>query len=61
MGGPLSVILSDIFMIKMENDIVIPAKPILYKRFVDDIISRRKKNTVDKLFEALNNYQSNIK
>ena len=32
MGGPLSVIFSDIFMIKMENDTVIPTKAIFYHR-----------------------------
>ena len=37
MGGPLSVTLSDIYMNKMENDIVLPTKPVLYRRFVDDI------------------------
>ena len=37
MGGPLSVTFSDIFMIKMESDIVIPHKPLFYCRFVDDI------------------------
>ena len=34
-GGPLLVTFSDIFMIKMENDIAIPTKPIFYRRFVD--------------------------
>ena len=42
MGGPLSVTFSDIFMIKMENDIVIPTKPIFYHSYVDDIIEERK-------------------
>ena len=36
MGGPLSVILSDIHMIKMENDVVIPINPDFYKRYVED-------------------------
>ena len=49
-----SVTLSDIFMIKMENDIVIPMKPIFYRRYVDDIFNRRKRNIEDKLFKALN-------
>ena len=40
MGGPLSVILSDIWMVKMENNIVIPHKPIFYKKYIDDIINR---------------------
>ena len=41
-GGPLSVTFSDIYMVKMENDVVIPSKPIFYCRFVDDIYSRLK-------------------
>ena len=42
MGGPLSVTFSDIYMVKTENDVIIPSKPIFYRRFVDDIYSRRK-------------------
>ena len=63
MGGPLSVTFSfsDIFMITMENDIVIPTKPIFYRRYVDDIYSRRKKSIEDSLFKALNSYHKNIK
>ena len=41
MGGSLSVTFSDIYMVKMEND-VIPSKPIFYHRFVDDIYGRQK-------------------
>ena len=37
MGGPLSATFSGIYMDKMENDVVIPSKPIFYRRFVDDI------------------------
>ena len=57
MGGPLSVTLSDIHMIRMETDIVVPIRPIFYKRYVDDIYNRRRKNTSD----ALNNYHPKIK
>ena len=42
MGGPVSVTFSDIYIGKMENDVVTPSKPIFYRRFVDDIYSRRK-------------------
>ena len=42
MGGPLSVIFSDMYKVKMENDAVIPSKPIFYCRFVDDIYIRQK-------------------
>lgn len=61
MGGPWSVTLSDIFMIKMENNIVIPTKSIFYHRYVDDIYNRRKKNIQDSLFKALYPYHKNIK
>ena len=33
----------------MENYMVIPKKPILYRRYVDDIFNRRKKNIEDSL------------
>ena len=49
MGGPLSVTLADIHMIRMETDVVVPVGPIFYKRYVDDIYNYHQKNTVDKL------------
>ena len=61
MGGPVSVVFSDIFMCKMEEDVVVPAKPIFYKRYVDDTYIRRKKNVNDELFQNLNCYHTNIK
>ena len=60
MGGPLSVTFSDIYMVKMENDVVIPSKPIFYSRFVDDIYSRRKLGD-NVLFDRLNSYHPNIR
>ena len=61
MGSPVSVVSSDIFMCKMEEDVVVPAKPIFYKRYVDDTYIRRKKNVNDELFQNLNCYHTNIK
>ena len=60
MRGPLSVTLADINMIRAENDLVKPMKPVFYKRYVDDIYSRSKKNCTDQLYHELNNYHSNI-
>ena len=60
MGGPLPVTLADIHMIRTEKDIVTPLKPIFYKRFVDDIYNRRKKDILDNFYEGLN-YHPNIK
>ena len=61
MGGPLSVILADIHMVRTENEVVKPMNPPFYKRFVDDIYSRRNKSQQDVLFEDLNNFHPNIK
>ena len=62
MGGPLSVVFSDIYTTKLEKDaILLPRKPKLYKRYVDDIFTRRKTNVPDQLLELLNNYHPNIK
>ena len=57
MGSPSSVVLSNIFCVQMEFDTFKPIKPKLYKRYVDDIYSKRIKNQPDKLFDKLNNYQ----
>ena len=53
MGGPLSVTFSYILMTKMEKEaICLPRKPVFYKRFIDDIITRRPSNQLtDSLFE----------
>ena len=61
MGGPLSVTPSDIHMIRMETDVVVPIRPIFYKRYIDDTYSRGQKNISDVLFDALNNYHPKIK
>ena len=55
MGGPLSVTFSDIYMVKMENDVLVPSKPIFYCRFVDDEVRRQC------FLDRLNNYHPNIK
>ena len=46
---------------EMENEIVKPQKPLFYKRYVDDIITRRKVGDEDELFKALNKYHPKIK
>ena len=44
----------------MENDVVIPSKPIFYCRFVDDIYSRQELGG-NVLFDRLRGYHPNIK
>ena len=61
MGAPLSVILTDIHMVRTENEVVKPLNPPFYKRFGDGIYSRRNKFQQDALFEALNNFHPDIK
>ena len=61
MGRPLSVILADIHMVRTKNEVVKPMNPPFYKRFVDDIYSKRSKSQQDVLLEALNNFHPIIK
>ena len=60
-GGPVSVVFYDIYICKIEEDAVVPAKPIFYKSYIDDTYIHRKKNINDKLFQNLNDYHKNIK
>ena len=50
MGRPLSVTLSDIHMIRTENNAVNFEKTLFYRRFADDIINRRIQNEYDIIF-----------
>ena len=59
MGDPLLVTLADIQMIRTENGVVKPLKPVFHRRHVDDKYSR-KKNLTDQLYHELNNYHPNI-
>ena len=61
MAGLISVVFSDVLMYKTELDVAVPAKPIFYKRYVNDMYVQRKKNYVDKLFEELNTHNENVK
>ena len=60
--GGLSVIFSDIYLVKKENGIAVSSKPCntFYQRFADDIYSIKKIGD-NALFYRLNNYHPNIK
>ena len=60
MGNPLSPVLANIFMAKLEADVVRPFNPPFYDRYVDDCFSKKKKDEPDALFERLNCYHPNI-
>ena len=62
MEGPLSIVLSDFYLTKLEKDAILPPrKPKFCKRFVDDIFRRRKTNAPDQFLKFLKNYHCNIK
>ena len=46
------VVLSEIYVCKIEEDIVTPSKLLFYKRDVDDTYVRRKKNETDELYNG---------
>ena len=58
---PLFVMSSDIYMTKKDEEVVKPTNPKFYKRFVDDIINKNKKDQPDLLFDNLNDHHPNIK
>ena len=60
MGSLISVV-SNIYVSKMEEDIVASMNSHSYKRHVDDTYIRKKKNRSDSLFEKLNSYDPNLK
>ena len=61
MSSPVSVVLTDIYMCKIEEGVVVPAKLIFYKGYVDNTYIQRNKNFINKLFQNLNSYHKNIK
>ena len=44
MGNPLSPVLENIFMAKLEADVVRPFNPPFCDRYVDDCFSKKKKD-----------------
>ena len=58
-GDLISVVLSNIFCVKMKPDVLL--KPKRYKHYVDDIYSKRIKYHREKCFKKLNNYHLKIK
>ena len=60
MGAPISKVFSDIYMCKMEDDIIKALKPIFYKSYVDDAYIKRK-NKAATLSDVLNSFHPDIK
>ena len=59
-GNLLSPVLANIFMVKLESDIVAPSQPTSYLLYVDDCFSIKEKNQPDPLLKRLNSYHPNI-
>lgn len=50
-GGAVFFSFSNIYIIKLDNNVVAPFRPKLYRRHVDDMFNKRKLNTNEILFE----------
>ena len=62
MVGTIFVIMSGIHMKRMEKYFVAPLNPTFYRCYVDDTITKRKKNAANnELFANMNSHQKNIK
>ena len=53
-GCTIHVVMANIFMCKLEKDVVSINPPIFYTHHVDDIFPRHKRNEEDNLFYNLN-------
>ena len=60
MGNSLSPVLANIFMTKLEADVVRPINPPFYDRYVEDVFSKRKQDEPNRLSEQLNSYHPDI-
>ena len=60
MGNPLSPVLANIFMCKLEEHIIPRHSPAFYHRYVDDCLSKRKKDSPDHLLQSFKAYHPNI-
>ena len=62
MGGAISVIMSGIHLNRLEKERAMPLKPKFYKCYVDDTITKKKKNPdFDELFQNMISHHPNIK
>ena len=61
MRGPISIVLLDIYVCKMDEDIVAPSIPPFNKRFVNDTYISSKNDETDELYNGMNSYHQNIK
>ena len=59
MGNPLSPVLANIFMAKLERDVVQPFDPPFYDRYVDDCFLKKTKNIPDELLDTAFDYSNN--
>lgn len=60
LGNPLCLALANIFMAKLESDVVRPFNPPFYDRCVDYCFLKTKKDKPDDVFERLNSCHPNI-
>jgi len=63
MGSPLSPIIADLFLQKLENDVLnsLQIKPIFYLRFVDDIAHSTPHASLNDLQLKFNSYHPRLK
>ena len=63
MGPEMAVAFANIFMAKIEKEILGSIKPILWKTFIDDVISAwdTSKNEIEEFLLKANNFHPTIK
>ena len=62
MGSPISVVLAELFMQKLEEDIFLnaPYQPIFWKRYLDDIITVLPRDLIHVFLDYINSVNEHI-
>ena len=62
MGSPLGPVFANIFMVKLESELIPTlSNLILWKRYVDDTITLVKNGEIDNILHTLNSFHPNIR
>ena len=63
MGSPISVVLAELTMQKIEKSILTnpPSQPLIWKRYLDDIITVLPRNSTEEFLNFINSINSDIK
>ena len=61
MGSPVSPLLANVWMSEFDKRYLETYKPILYSRYMDDILTIVKRSGINRRYDAVNEWHSSLK